>query len=217
MKYKAIIFDNDGTLVDTEPIHLEARQNVLKRHDIYLSREEYITHWIGRPPAAGAAFTCGMMTVEKLELIVRQIDAEYHRLREEKLTLIPGVKFLLHNLLLRFTLAIATVLPRKSVERGLELVLREERKSFSVIVSGEEVQRNKPAPDVFLVTAERLGVAPGECIVIEDSITGVTSAKAAGMCCIARASEWTSAQELYDAGADVVCRDYGILANLLVS
>ncbi|OHA19300.1 MAG: hypothetical protein A2836_01895 [Candidatus Taylorbacteria bacterium RIFCSPHIGHO2_01_FULL_45_63] len=213
----AIIFDNDGTIVDTEPLHLKARQNICAEFGITLTKENYIKHWMSRPTLVGIQHTLPSMGPDKQEALVKTVLDEYHRLREEGLELIPGFRDLLKSLAARhFSFAVATVQPRKSVEHGLGMVLSEEEMSlFKAIVSGEDVRRNKPAPDVWLVAAAKLGLEPKVCVAVEDSEIGVTSAKAAGMFCIARASEWSPASVLYEAGADLICRDYKTLAEFL--
>ena len=217
MKFRAVIFDNDNTVVDTEPLHLKARQAVLKREcGCDFTREEYVQHWIARPISVGMAHTFPKMPEVERQTIGRKILDELHALEEEELKLVPGVLALIHILSYRYRLAIATARPRESVEDGLRRAFGESYKNlFDVIVSGEDVRRNKPAPDVFLHVAVRLLLLPDECVVVEDSSVGVFATKAAGMYCIARANEWIETSELVAAGADVILRDYENFARLL--
>lgn len=216
-KFKAIIFDNDGTIIDSEPLHFKARQMVVERYDSYLTKSDYITYWMSRPTIIGVKHTLSNLLPDDQEKVVKEVLDEYHKLRDKELTLIPGFRKLINACADNFVFAVATVQPRESVERGLDQVLSsEELQLFKVVVSGEEVKNNKPAPDVWNVAMEHLKLSPSECIAVEDSVVGVTSAKAAGIFCIARASEWSSAGDLYGAGVDIVCRDYESLARLLV-
>ena len=212
------IFDNDGTIVDTEPLHLEARQTVLRELGIILTRDEYIEKWMARPTVVGITASCSERIVPSAERenTAKRIQEKYHELRRQRLKLTPGFREFLRAVHFKFTLAIATVQPRDSVFEGLRLVLTaKERRYFKLIVSGEDVKRNKPAPDMFLVTVEKLGIPVYKCVAFEDSVIGVQSAKNAGMLCVARASEWTSQESLLSAGADFVFQNDwdGILAS----
>jgi HAD superfamily hydrolase (TIGR01509 family) len=110
---------------------------------------------------------------------VRRLQAIYR----EQLPLLPGAVEAVDRLAARWPLAVASSSNRELIDLVLELSGLESH--FRVTVSSEEVARGKPAPDVYLEAARRLGVEPGRCAAIEDSENGIRSAKAAGMCVLA--------------------------------
>ena len=102
--------------------------------------------------------------------------------------------------------AVASSADRIKVEANLTTTVGVPLSLFGTIVTGEDVTRRKPFPDLFLLAAERLGVAPAACCVVEDAVNGVQAAKAAGMRCVAVATSFSPA-ELLAAGADLVRAD----------
>ncbi|MBD1914881.1 MULTISPECIES: HAD family hydrolase [Cyanophyceae] len=167
---QAIIFDVDGVLIDSDPVAERHWRAWANRHGIDYDAIARIHH--GRP------------TIETIRQVAPHVDAaqEAH-IKEtaeaddtEGLTLYPGVKELLAQLP-RDRWGVATSGTRRTVSlRFPHLSLPEP----SVMVTADDVQRGKPAPDPYLLAAERMGVAPVDCLVIEDAPAGVASAKAAG-------------------------------------
>jgi HAD superfamily hydrolase (TIGR01509 family) len=174
----------DGVLADSEPLH----QHVIRR-----LLAEYGVDWSpdGRDP------TVGMTSLESFALICtrhalphdpRRLDALYTErvvpVLRERVTPMPGVPDVLRALAARgLRLAVASSSGPAVIETTLTTL--GVRPLFEAIVSGVEVARGKPAPDVFLEAARRLAVSPGACVVIEDSERGVRAARAAGMRCVA--------------------------------
>lgn len=175
---RGIIFDCDGTLADTMPSHYEAWMTILSRYDLEMSEDRFY--------ALG-----GWPTMRVAELLIgesgREIDA--HAISHEKEALFETMLHLVrpiepvidvvrehHG---RMPLAVATgaVLPI------CEIILKQigVPDCFNTIVSAEQVERHKPAPDVFLEAARRLGVEPRYCRVYEDTDPGVEAARRAGM------------------------------------
>ncbi len=130
----------------------------------------------------------------------------YREAAQEGVTLLPGARRLLEGLQpAGFCQAVGSSAPRAN----LDLILRitETARFFTVLVSMEDTERGKPDPQVFQVAAEKLGVPPERCIVIEDAVAGVQAAKAAGMKCLAVSiGGHHSADALKNAGADRVVR-----------
>jgi HAD superfamily hydrolase (TIGR01509 family) len=174
-----VVFDLDGVLVQTEEIWDEVR-------------EAFIRERGGRYDAEAQRAMMGMSSVEWSRFIhddlgvpdspeeisgevVRRMAARY----EERLPLIDGAREAVERLACRWPLAVASSSNRPLIDAVLRLA--ELTPFFRATVSSEEVARGKPAPDVYLEAARRLGVAPDRCAAIEDSHSGIRSAKAAGM------------------------------------
>jgi HAD superfamily hydrolase (TIGR01509 family) len=181
---RAVIFDMDGVIVDSEPLHEQAFLDVMRdlgyghNHgidfDAYVGRsdfelwEDFIAK--NKPP----------QSVEELMAMKRRRVTE---VVEQLQPIFAGLPELLEKLAVRCRLALASGSEQPFIETVLSL--KNLRRFFPVIVSAAEVEHGKPAPDIFLRTAALLGVAPGDCWVVEDSKPGVTAALAAGMKVIA--------------------------------
>lgn len=176
---KAVIFDLDGVLIDSEPLWSEGRKQVLSQYGaVYLPEDKKVT--LGRDYRTGVAYI-----IERYNLpltVDEYADAEKQildKLYEEQLKLMPGVCELLDKLdQVQIPKAIATSSSRRRLNLVMKLV---ELKNFDATVCGDEVRNGKPAPDIFLKAARRLGVEPNVCVVLEDSPFGVVAARAAGM------------------------------------
>src|SRR5262245_12926451 len=177
---EAVVFDMDGVLVDTEHLWDEVREALTEE-------------WGGRYTPEAQEAMMGMSSVEWSRYlhetvglreppdvinaeVVRRMLARY----ENDLPVIPGAVEAVHGAAAAgLRLAVASSSNRELIDAVLErLVLTE---LFDVTVSSEEVERGKPAPDVYLEAAGRLGVEPGRCVAIEDSASGIRAAHAAGM------------------------------------
>jgi HAD superfamily hydrolase (TIGR01509 family) len=179
MTIEAVVFDLDGVLIQTEEIWDEVR-------------EQYVRERGGRYDAEAQRAMMGMSSTEWSRFIheelgvpdepdaisaevVRRMEARYR----ERLPLIDGAVEAVRRLGAHWPLGLASSSNRPLIDAALELAGLTEH--FRATVSSEEVARGKPAPDVYLETARRLGVAPDRCAAIEDSHSGIRSAKAAGM------------------------------------
>jgi HAD superfamily hydrolase (TIGR01509 family) len=176
----AVILDMDGLMFDTERLARDAWRRAMAEHGYALDDEVYLSV-VGRTVegACGAfvdAFGPGLPILD--------IEAAKARYLREMLEPGPPLKHGLLALLdgleaLGLPLAVASATARAEVERrlvGVGLLAR-----FGAVVGGDEVALGKPAPDLFLVAAARLGASPAECLVFEDSEAGVNAAAAAGM------------------------------------
>ena len=183
----AAIFDFDETMIDLERQHTAAYERICRALGSDYSRmPESFRKGSGRRVIDDMR---EMKAFFGWERSVEDVFAERQRYFDDEclrgnLELMPDVEKtvrLLHAL--GITLAVTSSAVRSSIEAILQrFALRD---LFAVIVDGSEVQRGKPDPEAYRVTAARLGVAPAECVVFEDSEVGVGSAKAAGMYCIA--------------------------------
>ncbi len=176
----AVILDMDGVLVDSEPLHLEAANRVLNRYGAELTEDEN-TLYLGLDDAD---FFREMK--EKFS-IDESVEALSEAREELVLEMIgkgvvpqPGVPELITGLKMRgFLLAVASSSSGPVVKTMLEeLGLLN---SLDAVVSGDEVEQGKPAPHIFILAADRLGVERPACLVVEDSVNGIKAARAAGM------------------------------------
>jgi HAD superfamily hydrolase (TIGR01509 family) len=208
---KAVIFDMDGIIVNSEPIHKQAFYEVLdeigfgRNHG--MSFEDYIGRsdfemWIDFVAKHKPA-----QTLEELLKLKRDRVIAYLQQTEP---FFPGLVPLVKKLAGEYVLAVASGSERLVVEAVLGL--QGLRRFFSCVVTAGDVQRGKPAPDIFLHTARLLEIKPEECWVIEDSKPGVEAALAAGMRVIAVPNSHP-AEELDR--AHHVLKDYAEIGRLL--
>jgi HAD superfamily hydrolase (TIGR01509 family) len=182
MGFDAIIFDMDGVLVDSEPLGLEAMRRVMGRQGVTYTEEDN-NEFLG----CTTLEECRILKARyRLETDERDLTREYVDilvgLIRDRPRPMPGVPAVLAELQAagyRMALAssAAPVVIAENV-RGLDLT-----RFFEAVVSGTEVARGKPAPDVFVETASRLRLPAEGCLVVEDSRNGLLAAKAAGMAC----------------------------------
>ncbi len=195
---KAVVFDMDGVLVDSEPLHKEACEAMLAAVGIELRRETYL-----RCVGTTIATTYDVLREDcGLTWSIDEFKARYERViiarLQQPIERLPGVTELLAMIESRpLALALASSSRRTWIDAtldGLGLTGR-----FPVTVSGDEVRQGKPSPEIYLLAATRLGLAAGECLAVEDSGVGVTSAHDAGMRTVAVRTEYTRELALEDA------------------
>jgi HAD superfamily hydrolase (TIGR01509 family) len=211
----AVVFDMDGVLIESEEIWDTIR-------------ETYVRERGGRYDAEVQRALMGMSSVEWSRYLhetagvpdePEQINAEVVRRMLEAyrrhLPLVPGAVEAVERLAARFPLAVASSSNRPLIDAVLEIAGIAQY--FKATVSSEEVPRGKPAPDVYLEAARRLGVAPERCAAVEDSHGGIRAAKAAGMFVIAFPNPTYPPDEESLAQADVVIRSLDELTPELVA
>jgi HAD superfamily hydrolase (TIGR01509 family) len=179
MKYKGIIFDLDGTLVDSEPLHMEAWLSVLANQGLNFD-EHWFEQWIGKSDRILAE-----SVVEQHEIGAQVEDLQenkrntYHRIAAERAILFPEVEKYLHYFKQHLKLGIAT---NSSKDDAAAVFSRLPLPSFvSAVVTADDVPNLKPAPDMYLLAAERIGLDVSEGLAIEDSPAGLQAAKEAGL------------------------------------
>lgn len=207
---KAIIFDMDGVLINTEPFHYEIWRKTLKKRGLEIDYEHYkgcIGSTVGYlldiiKDAYGVDFHGD-------EELIQEMRAVKDRMVEESgIPRIPGVPEMLRRIRGKgYIMAVASSSPQIYIERQMKELGVED--CFDLLFSGERVENPKPAPDTFLRVAEKLGVKPQECLVVEDSSNGCKAAKAAGMFCVGYYNPDSGDQDL--SMADAVITDYDML------
>jgi beta-phosphoglucomutase family hydrolase len=198
---KAVIFDLDGTLIDSHESHIEAFKNVLSKYGIPVESDD-VRPRFGKKGAEiirEIADEKGVeyLSEEKIKAITDEKQEEYRRIA--KIIPLPGSVELIEKInSLGVPIAIATATSRENAELAVQKLAI--GKFIKKIITGDDVKVAKPAPDIFLITARKLGHRAGDCIVFEDSLNGVKAAKAAGMKCVAVSTGEFSKEELEKEG-----------------
>lgn len=179
-QYRAVIFDLDGVLVDSEPIHFAALNAVLCREGILLTEEEN-SEFLGLPPEEVWTRLIRRFSLRGLvQDYLKRYEEEVARALQDPLKSPPFLPTLLQSLQeMRISLAIASSSRREWIESILNSL--DLQRYFPVVVSSDDVRRGKPHPEVYLTVARKLGMKPSECLAVEDAPNGVLSAKRAGM------------------------------------
>jgi HAD superfamily hydrolase (TIGR01509 family) len=180
MKPRHVIFDCDGVLVDSEPISMRADVEILEQHGYVISERDAHDRFVGKTFQAmlddiaeneGIKFPPGLSDVKN-----RMVEEIY----KTELRIVPGVVDILNHLKSKgIGISIGSNSPKARVELALELTGI--TRYFSGITSVADVAQGKPAPDIFLRACKLAGFQPSDCLVVEDSTTGVTAAVAAQM------------------------------------
>jgi beta-phosphoglucomutase family hydrolase len=201
---KAVIFDLDGVVANTHPIHLQAWKAFLAEQGLNLSDRDLSFFYAGRSRNDILHHYLGPLEDHKLDSLGRRKDELYQALacnlqpEPELLRVLDeldsaGIPF-----------ALATSAGRVRTMETLQKFQIAGR--FAAVMTGQDVRAPKPAPEIFLLAASHLGVAPRECLVVEDSRAGVEAALAAGMKCLGYAPPERVSDLLVAAADDVVSR-----------
>lgn len=204
---KAVLFDMDGVIVDTEPLHHKAYKIMFKEIGIDVSNEMYHS-FTGQSTKEICDFLCEHYDLSHAsETLVQIKRANFSRLffEDDRLELLEGVENLIKNY----------------HENGLTLVVASSASMFTINnvmkrfglnsyfkdkLSGADLKASKPHPEIFIKAANTAGCDPSECIVIEDSTNGISAAKDANIYCIAYQSEHSKDQDY--SRADLLISDY---------
>lgn len=184
-KVKAVIFDLDGTVVDSEPNYSEADNRTLAEYRIVELSAEMKNKYVGIGTKEMMEDIKKMYNInETIENLVAKKNKYYLEIAKENTSVFPEMhKFLQFLKSNNYPLALASGSSPEIIETVLSITKLKEY--FDVVLSAEQVEKGKPAPDVFLEAAKQLGVPFENCLVIEDSKPGVEAAKSASMYCMA--------------------------------
>ncbi len=215
----AVLFDLDGTLVQSEDLYQRATQAMLDwvgRSLDELTPEER-SQIPGRSALQNMRFYCARFGLPQPPeaLVSQRMDHVCRMVEEEGVMLVPGAREILESLRISdVPIALASSSPERYVSRVLEVTALAE--FFDVVKTGDDVKAFKPDPEIFLQAAQGLGVPAERCLVVEDAHSGILAGKAAGMKVLAVESEVTLPHQA--ALADRQVRDFcGLVARDLVA
>ena len=205
-KYKGIIFDNDGVLVDSEYLSCYAL-NVLFENIFGIDIGRDYSKVLGTSDEYAIKYYLKKHGINKFDLENLKIEKGkiYFEIAKDKLKTFPHLERLLLKLKDNMKLAVASSGSHEKIKFSLDQIKC--RNYFDYIFSTEDVSKGKPNPDLFLHTAKVMKLKVEECVVIEDSINGIKAAKSANMDVIGFTSSF-SEEELKGAGADIVIRSF---------
>lgn len=191
-----VIFDMDGVLVDTYQAHYRSWLEMAEAEGFCFTEEEFAATF-GRTSREIIAHFWGEGRLDDAQIaeMDRRKEAAFRRMIESDFPAMRGVGELLRSLRdAGFRLAVGSSGPPENVAMVLDRL--EAKELFDTVVTGEDVTRGKPDPEVFLIAAKRLGIAPSRCAVIEDAPPGIAAANAAGMASVGLASTGRNPEDL---------------------
>ncbi len=189
---KGVLFDMDGVLIDSEEFICRAAIEMLREHGVTAVEEDF-------KPFVGMGENVYLGCVaEKYHLKINIVEAKirtyqiYDSITAGRLFPLPGaLEFIEYCRGKNLKLALATSADRTKMEINLK-AMGLSKDSFDTTINGLEIERKKPFPDIYLKASENIGVKPGSCLVVEDAISGLRAAKAAGCKCLAVTTSFDS-------------------------
>ena len=183
MRAKAVFFDMDGTLIDSEPLWFENEVKLMAQFDYAWTVQDQM-QCIGGPIQKTANYMSALVHGQNdpqffIESLISMVSSDF----EERLTFMPGALELLIALSeTGVRLALVSASPRQMLEASFRVL---EGRYFELLISSDDVVQSKPSPECYLKAAEFFGLDISECLILEDSGTGVASARASGASVVA--------------------------------
>ena len=204
----AAIFDMDGVLVDSNPFHIQKWKEFLHERGIPYSAEDLPKQILGsRNDTAFQRFFGRELREDEVEKLSEDLEARFRAAFRPHAQPLPGLKALMDECHAEGTpLAVASSAMTKNVDFVVDTLRL--RLYFASIITGDDVSCPKPDPEIYLKTAEKLGLAPAKCVAFEDSFVGIESAKRAGMKCVAIASTFPAEELRRQTQADLVVKSF---------
>jgi HAD superfamily hydrolase (TIGR01509 family) len=200
-KLKAILFDCDGIIADTEPLHLAAFKQTLADEGIHLTDKQYYEEYLALDDRGcfkkAYSYYSKDLSFRKLQELIARKAHYFEPVLEKNLKLFPGVAEFIKIAAESYPLAIASGARRREID--LILTHGQLKDYFQAIISADDVVNGKPDPESFLLACERVkstdaSITPASCLVIEDSFHGIHAAVAAGMRCLAVTNSYPKEQ-----------------------
>ena len=213
MQYKAVLFDMDGVLIESEWLMRAAAIQALAEFGVRARDEDFLEFTgCGEDRFVGGVAEKHGTPYEKA---MKELAYDYYGQRVRQEAQVPrGVQEMLHTLRDRgLKLAVCSAADLRKVRYNLQAVgVGEEL--FSALVTGSDVERKKPFPDIYLEGARRVGVEPKDCLVVEDAISGIQAAHAAGMDAVGVPTTFTPEELKAQAGPEYLIPEIRLLADL---
>lgn len=203
MPHSAAIFDLDGVIIDSGPLHLQAWKNVLKRHGIITDDMEF-RRLFGMRDSEVVPRLIANHSDDEVKQFVQEKSSMFQGLIEQHAQPIDGVVDFIDRLRAHdIGVALASLASPDEIAIMLKTVGLYDK--MMIVVTGEHAMRDKPAPDIFLTAAYRMNVEPSDVVVFEDAVAGVEAARTAGAATIGVATSYTPGELSH---ADLVIQDF---------
>ena len=195
----AAIFDMDGVLIDSYQAHYRSWAEMAERRGLHISQQQFRESF-GRTSREAIAqyWGPGRFDDEEVKAMDDEKEAAFRRLINADFPAMPGAAALIAALKeAGFGVSVGSSAPLANADTAIDRLGVRDR--LDAVVTGNDVRRGKPDPQIFLLAAERLGVPPARCVVIEDAPVGIAAARAAGMACVGLASTGRTREALAEA------------------
>jgi len=213
---KGVVFDMDGVLVDTEALHFAAITEALEKYGISPNNEDILKlAGTNYPKFIGKLVEIAGKKID-VNPIVKEAWENYYSFTGSVQAL-PGSEKLLDEVCRKLKIAVASGCPKKFILKILETAELLHFFNQEYIAGIDEVNNPKPAPDIYLLAVKRLGLNPNECVAIEDTSSGMTAAKDAGLYCIVVPTIFSNNQDFSRADLRVeslLDLNYDVLVNI---
>jgi HAD superfamily hydrolase (TIGR01509 family) len=205
--FDAILWDNDGVLVDTEHLYYQATREVMAQAGVTLDVDSYREHFLNAATGAWHLVAQQGFSEVEMEKMREQRNARHSELLETSNLAMPGAQAALKRLHGHVRMGIVTSAWRRHFDmshRDTDM-----RRFFEFVLTREDYERSKPNPEPYLLGLSKMGVTPERCLVIEDSQRGLTAASAAGLACwvipseLSRGADYTAAHAVLESIDDV--------------